>query len=277
MAAGDALMMDSIDWSRPWFRSAGIAHNRLEQLSDWRKAVNQQSERQQLKNVTGQPIRFVEQHQLAPEMSYEVFIHQTGGVPTRDNLHDFFNALVWLVFPRIKSQLNALQAGEILRNGVAQSRGVMRDAATLFDENAALLVVRNSDQGLKLVNALHARAWHQLFVEHRAEFMQCCDVWLFGHALMEKLIKPYKAITAHAWVVQVNDEYFLDTDEQRCQWLDRTIAVELQRCRTEQFHPRRFMPLPVLGVPGWWPQQDVHFYADNKVFRPGPSPTPAQR
>ena len=29
-----------------------------------------------------------------------------------------------------------------------------------------------------------------------------------------------------------------------------------------------FTPLPVLGVPGWWPQQDEAFYGDQAVFRP---------
>ncbi|HBZ06685.1 MAG TPA: DUF3025 domain-containing protein, partial [Massilia sp.] len=29
-----------------------------------------------------------------------------------------------------------------------------------------------------------------------------------------------------------------------------------------------FTPLPVLGVPGWWPEQDAAFYADTSVFRP---------
>jgi len=29
-----------------------------------------------------------------------------------------------------------------------------------------------------------------------------------------------------------------------------------------------FVPLPVLGVPRWWPQQDEPFYADAFVFRP---------
>jgi hypothetical protein len=28
-----------------------------------------------------------------------------------------------------------------------------------------------------------------------------------------------------------------------------------------------FTPLPVLGVPGWWSQQDEAFYADTSVFR----------
>ncbi len=29
-----------------------------------------------------------------------------------------------------------------------------------------------------------------------------------------------------------------------------------------------FTPLPVLGVPNWWPDQDAAFYADASVFRP---------
>ena len=56
-----------------------------------------------------------------------------------DNLHDFFNGLCWLRFPQAKSRLNAIQAGEIARDGVGKQRGAVRDAATLFDENGALL------------------------------------------------------------------------------------------------------------------------------------------
>ena len=30
-----------------------------------------------------------------------------------------------------------------------------------------------------------------------------------------------------------------------------------------------FLPLPVLGIPGWWPaNEDPTFYADMSVFRP---------
>jgi len=29
-----------------------------------------------------------------------------------------------------------------------------------------------------------------------------------------------------------------------------------------------FSPLPVFGIPGWWPQQDEAFYEDAFVFRP---------
>ena len=72
--------------------------------------------------------------------AYEAHIHATGAVPTRDNLHDFFNALVWLHFPTAKRLLNRLQAAAIARDGVQASRGPVRDAATLFDENAVLFL-----------------------------------------------------------------------------------------------------------------------------------------
>jgi hypothetical protein len=45
-------------------------------------------------------------------------------------------------------------------------------------------------------------------------------------------------------------------------WLSQQIhANEMQR--------KPFLPLPVLGVPGWWPaNEDVGFYEDPQVFRP---------
>jgi hypothetical protein len=49
-------------------------------------------------------------------------------VPTRENLHDFFNGLVWQTFPLIKRELNALQAAQIAAAGVGKSRGPARDA-----------------------------------------------------------------------------------------------------------------------------------------------------
>ncbi|WP_146608015.1 DUF3025 domain-containing protein, partial [Burkholderia multivorans] len=43
----------------------------------------------------GKPLRFVPQAELPPGIAYETHIAATGRVPTRHNLHDFFNALVW--------------------------------------------------------------------------------------------------------------------------------------------------------------------------------------
>ena len=161
-----------------------------------------------LRNASGQPLRFVPQDQLPEGRAYEEFIGATGCVPTRDNLHDFFNALVWLTFPRIKQQLNALQSAQIALAGVGKSRGPARDAATIFDENSALLVVRDSDEGRALVDALRGHRWQEAFCQRRAAFGRDAQVWLFGHALMEKLVAPRKAITAHTRVIVADDGYF---------------------------------------------------------------------
>jgi len=78
-------------------------------------------------------------------------------------------------------------------------------------------------------------------------------------------VAPRKAITAHTRVLFADDAYFaLALDEQRA-WIDARVAFELA---SEPLTTSSFTPLPVLGVPGWWPGQDAAFYADTGVFRP---------
>jgi hypothetical protein len=217
-----------------------------------------------LTNHNGMPLSFVDQSSLQEGMAYEAFISETGKVPTRENLHDFFNALVWLSFPRIKRQLNALQAAQIARDGIGKSRGPARDAATIFDENAALMVVSDTPQGKALVEALCNHQWLSAFIDQRNVFGEHAEVWLFGHALMEKLVKPYKAITAHLWVVTAAADYFSMSHSAKRAWLDAQVANDLT---ATELNTSRFTPLPVLGVPGWWPNQDREFYSDESVFR----------
>jgi hypothetical protein len=248
-----------VDWLRPWLGHIRETAHPILNDEDWRRALNQAAQRAGLHNHLGKPVHFVPQSSLPPGVAYEAFISATGSVPTRDNLHDFFNALVWLTFPRIKVQLNALQAGELARQGAAAGRGRVRDAATLFDENAALLVTCNSG----LLDGLRGHRWAEVFLERREEFRRDCDIWLFGHALMEKLVRPYKAITAHAWPVVVDASFFQLPQQERRAHLDVIVARQLQRGLASA----DFTPLPVLGVPGWWEGQDYAFYADTSVFR----------
>jgi hypothetical protein len=256
-------MFDLIDWQQPWLANLAFGQGLLAG-QDWCAAFNRQAQALNIQNHRGLGLGFVGQSALPAGVAYEWFISQQGRVPTRDNLHDFFNGLVWLTFPAIKARLNALQAGEIERSqeGQPPTRGRLRDAATLFDENAALLVV---DDGAWRTR-LREHAWTELFVNRRAEFRQSCDVYLFGHALMEKLVTPYKAITAHAWVAVVPKQspYWALAGKNKIAWLDGMVAVQLN----ESLAPADFTPLPVLGVPGWWPDQDEMFYADVQVFRP---------
>jgi Protein of unknown function (DUF3025) len=190
------------------------------------------------------PVRFVPATELPEGEAYEAFIARTGCVPTRDhNLHDHFNRLVWHRHPRIKQRLNALQAAEIAVRGIGGTRGAARDALTLFDENGALW----PDAPPRLAQALVARDWQSLFITHRA-------LWrhhrfeVFGHALFEQLsVAPRKSLTAH---VLLADPLTLTAAQWAC---------------------KPFLPLPVLGIPGWWPaNEDPAFYEDKQVFRPEP-------
>ena len=239
-----------IDWRAPWnapFRSTGErALGAHAQGVDLPGALN---------HSVSAPVRFVPQSELLGDQAYEAFIFERGCVPTREGLHDFFNALVWARFPLAKRRLNALQAAEIAQAGVGQVRGKVRDAITVLDENAALLQAPHA-----IWQALREREWSLLFGELRPLWEQARLV-LFGHALLEKLVSPYKSITAHVLDVAVP----LELGEDLGAW-DACLAAELQPAWLAS---KPFVPLPVLGVPGWWPDNEAPaFYADVGVFRP---------
>ncbi|MFZ6771087.1 DUF3025 domain-containing protein [Undibacterium sp. SXout7W] len=255
---------DGIDWSAAWFDTVRDQAQHLISAADWRIRLNQLASDRQLHNHRDLPLQFIPQEELPEGIAYEAHISASGKVPTRENLHDFFNALVWLTFPAIKRQLNSLQAQQIAELGIGKSRGPARDAATIFDENSALLVVENSAAGDALIQALRAHEWSSAFIQQRQAFRQYAEVWSFGHALMEKLVRPYKAITAHAWILRVAPAYFVDSPEEKRRYIDRQLAQQLM---THPLTTADYTPLPVLGIPGWWPQQDAAFYADTSVFR----------
>ncbi|HWP11650.1 MAG TPA: DUF3025 domain-containing protein [Ramlibacter sp.] len=184
--------------------------------------------------------------------AYEAFVARTAVVPTRDNLHDFFNGLVWLRFPRAKGRLNAMQAAEIARCGVGPRRGPLRDAITLFDESGAVLAAPPA-----LWDALLDRDWRRLFVDLRPLWRAAALV-VFGHALLEKLVSPRKDVTAHIWRANAVSEPEGS--------LDSWLAAQLE---TDRVAAKPFTPLPLLGVPGWWRgNEDISFYDDPLVFRP---------
>ncbi|MGA8515606.1 MAG: DUF3025 domain-containing protein [Burkholderiaceae bacterium] len=203
-------------------------------------------------------IQFVPQSALPEGQAYEAFIFASGQVPTRENLHDFFNGLAWLLFPHTKRRLNSLQNSVLAETGVQSTRGALRDALTLFDENAALWPLQAATPN-EVIDALRAKQWQRAFVELRHQWQPQCPV-LFGHALLEKLVSPYKSITAHVYIAQAA------TQNVAFSALDSHTAEQL--CATSLV-PKPFLPLPVLGVPGWWAaNQDPQFYADAQVFRP---------
>ncbi len=256
MEAGGLSFSASIDWTRPWLQPLlplGQAAAALVQqghtVADALNAVAATWPNAAVR-------RFVAQSALPAGEPYERFIFETGSVPTRDNLHDFFNGLCWLHYPQTKARLNQLQAEQIALRGIGPVRGPVRDALTLFDENAAVLLAPPA-----IWQALTDRAWHTAFCTLRPAWADV-QVQLFGHALMEQLVSPRKSITAHVYVAQAAIESVAG--------IDRHISAELA---PDWLAGKPFIPLPVLGVPGWWEGNSVvSFYDDATVFRPRRAP-----
>jgi hypothetical protein len=244
--------LPALEWGRPWlapWRESGerVALS-IEGGATFHEALNREP---------AAPRRFVPQSDLPAGQAYEQFIFDTGTVPTRDNLHDFFNGLCWLRFPRTKAKLNRLQAEQIAAAGVAPLRGPVRDALTVFDENAALLSAPDP-----LWEALLARNWRRLFIDLRPLWQEA-HLLLFGHALLEKLVYPRKPVTAHVYRAPTAMNSIAELDA----WVAQDVTAE-------KLAGKPFAPLPVLGVPGWWPEnQNFSFYDDSLVFRP---PKPLQ-
>ncbi|MEY4979470.1 MAG: hypothetical protein RLZZ352_1740 [Pseudomonadota bacterium] len=249
-----AITWPLVDWTQPWFAPFAADGVAVRQACEAGTPLPQALTQRALQGP-----RFVPQTDLPPGVAYEQFIFDTRSVPTREGLHDFFNGLCWMRFPLTKQRLNQLQAAEIAQAGVGQVRGAVRDAITLLDENAALLQAPDA-----LWQALLARDWVRLFIDLRPLWAQARLV-LLGHALLEKLVSPYKSITAH--VLREPVPLALGDDLAAWDaWLAQTLHAPL-------LARKPFTPLPVLGVPGWWAaNQDPAFYADAGVFRPPRSP-----
>jgi hypothetical protein len=238
----------TIDWDAPWLAELRT----LRSLFDgphWRDALSAAAQARGVASGAGAPIRFVD-GDAAGTTAYEAYIAQTGCVPTRDNEHDRFNALMWLRWPRAKAALNTRQAAEIARAGVGPRRGAVRDAATLIDESG--LVLQSDDPSV--FDALVAHDWPQLLVAWRSRWGRDIRALPFGHALLEKLTGPFKAITAAVVPLAWSGD------------ADGAAAAFFMRA---DLAPPLLPHLPVLGIPGWCAENaDARFYADARVFRP---------
>jgi len=193
---------------------------------------------------------------------YEQFIAQQRIVPTRaGNWHDLFNALIWLHYPRFKWAANALQIAEAGSHEMdpRNKRTAVQSRAAQFDEGGVLLLVDD----LKWLKPLETLDWHEFFVTQRALFedrIRCCIV---GHALFESLLQPFMGITAKALAIV----WPVNNVRHPCHEQRGAIDEHVARCLPAALRANDFYPLPVLGVPGWHPDQSEAFYADPRYFR----------
>jgi len=286
--------MTSTPWREPlaeWIDRCGDPSQAPVALA----ALNAAAEERGCRSAGGRPLRFVA---AAPgdqpgAQSYERRISERGEILTRltgrGACHDGFNALCWLAFPRIRAALNALHIRSLPPQAVetdqprpaapgavaavapvpgAGVRGRLRDRVTLFDESGAVLVTRDRS----LPAALRCADWEGLFIAGRERWRTQARLLVVGHALHEKLVQPYKAICARVFVLEADPAQPLEA-------LDALAAHAIASAwgnglgASPMLEPaaRALPPLPLLGIPGWCPDNDdPAFYRDPLVFRPRP-------
>lgn len=174
-----------------------------------------------------------------------------------DNLHDVMNALVWLTFPRTKRAVSVAHVAlGVTADGKTRPR--RRDVLTLFDEAGAIILSQRDD--LKEMHEGHQ--WRELFVDHRQEFINETGVILFGHGALGQLgSNPHRGLTVKAlWLPLAHGTPLFDVDI----WMASHIVAGTLLAENEHR-----LPLPIVGVPGWFAENEqADCYDDIDVFRP---------
>ena len=220
-------------------------------------------------NAAGQSLRFVPQAARSArfEDGYEPRIFLRGEVQTRSgNWHDCFNALVWLAFPRTKAALNARHyAAQRARRAAPQAnRGAAQDALTLFDESGVVVACAAPALGA----LLREHAWQALFWQRRADLPGALAFHLFGHALYEKALAPYRGMTGRGLFVEVETDFFRQSAAVQCATLDALLAAQIGD-PARLVTTGQLVAVPLLGVPGWCADNArADYYEDAGYFRP---------
>ena len=216
-------------------------------------ALNAQAAALGTRNASGLPLRFIAPDGRLSARDYETHILRTGEVPTRaDTWHDVLNALVWLRFPRFKAALNAAH-GEAIALETGSRRGRRRDALTVLDESGVWVLSRDP----ALPALLAERAWQSLFWEHRHAVETAMRFVVVGHALLEKVLAPYPAMTGKCLLLGSDS---LDPDAAEALAVTALGTIDT---------PRQLAPLPIQGIPGWDAvNANAAYYANREIFRP---------
>lgn len=273
----------AIDLSRPWLEPYLPIHHAFQTngktpLADWLNAYFTKVNLQPISHA-GQPLSFTNQSDLPHGVAYEQFIGDTGKIPTRDNLHDWFGACIWSAFPKSKAMLNHHHRQHLDDTQHGNGRNRVRDAITVFDENGVILAVSKDAIGRQIAEHLCQFDWvNSLVVPRQFWYRPDADgqgdthaqAVIFGHALLEQLIYPRKNLCGHTLVVPVDASFFEVSLAERLVILDDCLARRLDEWLSlPTATPRDLQPLPVLGVPYFWDTQEMDFYQDKSVFRDG--------
>ena len=204
------------------------------------------------------------------EEQYASRIYLTGEIQTRRrNWHDFFQLLTWLTFPKTKAAINAMHhhAAKARFAGTMDGgrRSPVENMLSLFDEGGAIVVCSEPS----LLQMMRDFDWKNLFWRHRAELVSTMNCIIFGHALYEKALAPYVGMTANSLLLPVDATFFSKTMHEQIKWIDEQSATVFINDRHYR-SPRALAPLPILGLPGWDPCNELESYYNNtSYFRSG--------
>ena len=235
--------------------SGGLAS--CDQLNDW---IGDRSS----EALAPRRLRFVPPDRSP--LAYEQRIHERGEIITRpDNWHDFFNALVWLRFPRTKAALNDAHL-RCMRRGFGEGRGPVRDAVTQFDESG--IIVASADP--VLLDLLEGRFWKELFWVRRTECVAHMRFLVFGHGLYDALRAPFYRMCGRAAAIAVDRNLIEGEMDGLCDHVDTHLAA---RFAADYYpRPRALLALPLLGIPGMTPANaSPRYYDDETQFRAPPA------
>lgn len=223
----------------------------------------------EIKNRNNKTIKFIPQKPTEDysAVAYEERIFNTGQVPTRDkSWHDIFGALTWSLFPQTKALINQLHVADIEANG-SQQRSKRRNALTLFDECGAILVTSNQP----LLDDLRGHQWQEAFINKRALWHKSSTdgigVFQFGHANYEMMTKPYIGLTGKWLALNVSAELLGLPLNVQYRMIDERLAAMIANGVLDD--NSQLFPLPLLGVPGWYAENEATaFYDNTEYFRP---------
>lgn len=136
--------------------------------------------------------------------SYESSILEKGEIPTRlSNLHDFFNALIWLRYPKAKWSLHHRAFLSQKDQGDSERRSELCDRLTCFDEGG-LIFRRPPHLDCAEVDALFRsrdeESKRRFCQEHRERF------FIFGHGILEVLFEGRESVFASCCILSESGE-----------------------------------------------------------------------
>ncbi|RDH83908.1 MAG: hypothetical protein DIZ80_07160 [endosymbiont of Galathealinum brachiosum] len=249
----------SIFHSSPIIRQLQSLTNNFGQFNDW-PTINEYSELFNKKDVGIKPVPQSTSINSF-EDQYEPRVYLKNELQTRTyNWHDFFNALIWLKFPKTKKTLNKIHYKQAIKRPVGSNRSTLENRITQFDECGAIIITNNR----KMLDLIKNHQWHELFISNQNEFENNLRCVIFGHAMFEKAINPYIGMTCHCILLEdqlllddINNDNYKDLDEKLANIWENQISS----------NPQKFNALPLLGIPGYWPVQNEDFYTNTNYFR----------